>query len=115
MQEFLDWTYDNLGHGPAEMIDVEKSKLPIEPIIGFLGPPGQIYQTVETNQTRETHYCGICSDAITDGQTYWILPDCGHPFHADSSQCLDGTIVKWLSINPSCPICRKKISAFENK
>jgi len=52
------------------------------------------YQTME---------CSICMEAFQDGECVRELPMCGHIFH---SECID----EWLSLNGSCPICRRDIA-----
>lgn len=53
--------------------------------------------------------CSLCMDKISEGQLYHKLEPCGHHFHATESECIDSTIVKWLTENHTCPNCRKDV------
>lgn len=53
-----------------------------------------------------TTCCSICHEDINDTTGSTKL-SCSHLYHL-------GCIVKWLSINPSCPCCRKNLSEYEN-
>nr|CAD2184435.1 unnamed protein product [Meloidogyne enterolobii] len=51
-------------------------------------------------------YCSICTKALTSNNTYNI--PCDHVFH---KEC----ITKWISLEESCPICRKKATLNDIK
>ncbi|GLT89209.1 hypothetical protein SLE2022_072030 [Rubroshorea leprosula] len=46
--------------------------------------------------------CSICLGVFGDGDKVKVLPQCQHLYH---SECVD----KWLSNEPSCPLCRSSI------
>ncbi|PSS32525.1 RING-H2 finger protein [Actinidia chinensis var. chinensis] len=48
--------------------------------------------------------CCICLGVFTDGEKVKVLPNCNHCYH---SECVD----KWLSSQPSCPLCRSSLRA----
>eukprot|EP00212_Chloropicon_laureae_P002027 CAMPEP_0197486306 /NCGR_PEP_ID=MMETSP1311-20131121/1237_1 /TAXON_ID=464262 /ORGANISM="Genus nov. species nov., Strain RCC856" /LENGTH=351 /DNA_ID=CAMNT_0043029319 /DNA_START=107 /DNA_END=1158 /DNA_ORIENTATION=+ len=47
-----------------------------------------------------TTECSVCMEKFAEGDMVRRLPGCGHMFH---QSCVD----EWLSLHPSCPICRK--------
>lgn len=51
--------------------------------------------------------CSICLEEFEEGSMVRELP-CGHLFH---SGCVD----KWLSLNPTCPLCREGILEDEEE
>jgi hypothetical protein len=53
--------------------------------------------------------CGLCFECISHDEECYKLP-CGHKFHSESKKCLDDTIVRWLSENKTCPICKQEVN-----
>lgn len=62
---------------------------------------------------NDEYDCSLCIDKITKGQTYHKLQPCGHYFHANGDDCIDSTVVKWLTDNHTCPNCRKDVHINE--
>ncbi len=56
-----------------------------------------------------THECGICFESFLYNQDI-IKLDCGHIFHYNNKDCLNtSSILDWLIISSTCPICRSNI------
>lgn len=55
----------------------------------------------DTKSVDESECC-ICLGVFGDGEKVKVLPNCRHCFH---SECVD----KWLSSQPSCPLCRSSL------
>ena len=63
----------------------------------------------------EGEVCSICQDYINLGQLALKLPPCNHVFHASNEDCLgEGSILKWLSENNKCPMCKSKVEVALN-
>ena len=58
------------------------------------------------NNSPDDKCCAICHEDIHDDTGSTKL-SCSHLYHL-------GCIVKWLTINPTCPCCRKNLSEYEN-
>jgi len=56
----------------------------------------------------EEKTCGICLEDLSKNTEAYLLP-CGHSFHSSASDCLDKTVVDWLSENRQCPTCRTEV------
>jgi hypothetical protein len=46
--------------------------------------------------------CAVCLEAFRAGARCWVLPRCGHGFHAE---CVDS----WLRTSRRCPVCRAEV------
>ncbi|KAL6975901.1 RING-type E3 ubiquitin transferase [Sarracenia purpurea var. burkii] len=46
--------------------------------------------------------CAVCLSFLEEEEMARLLPNCNHTFHAE---CID----KWLSSQPTCPICRAEV------
>ncbi|XP_058182683.1 RING-H2 finger protein ATL66 [Rhododendron vialii] len=55
----------------------------------------------DTKSVAESECC-ICLGVFGVGEKVKVLPNCRHCFH---SECVD----KWLSSQPSCPLCRSSL------
>jgi len=53
--------------------------------------------------------CGLCFECIKEEDECYKLP-CGHIFHSEDEKCLNETVMKWLSENKTCPICKKEVN-----
>lgn len=47
--------------------------------------------------------CAVCLSMLEEDQIARRLPNCNHVFHI---ACID----KWLTAQPTCPICRSDVS-----
>lgn len=52
--------------------------------------------------------CCICTEPVQKGTNGYILP-CNHIFHSNEGDCIEGTIIKWLSENNKCPMCKTEV------
>lgn len=55
----------------------------------------------------ESDCCSVCLSQMCKGEKVKVLPLCNHRYHAD---CIGA----WLKNNPTCPLCRSKISNHSN-
>ncbi|XP_052186429.1 RING-H2 finger protein ATL66-like [Diospyros lotus] len=53
-------------------------------------------------KTVDESECSICLGVFEDGDKVMVLPRCRHCYH---SECVD----KWLTSQPSCPLCRSSL------
>ncbi|MCO5602396.1 hypothetical protein L7F22_056527 [Adiantum nelumboides] len=51
--------------------------------------------------------CGICLEDLSSEDKVFLFPNCIHFFHVPC-------VLKWLSNNASCPICRKMVIELPN-
>lgn len=68
------------------------------------------YRQQEDAETGE-HKCGLCQSDIEKNKSVYRLP-CGHVFHADDDDCLEGTVQCWFNKNVKCPMCRADIRTY---
>ena len=71
--------------------------------------PMRNLSALEAVDIKEDEDCSICQLTVhaAEGQRAYILPSCGHAFHADAEKCLgEGSILTWLRDNNTCPNCK---------
>ncbi|KAF3646712.1 hypothetical protein FXO38_08979 [Capsicum annuum] len=67
----------------------------------------QYVRRVHLSENELKNKCPICMDSYSPGSEAYNIP-CNHNFHF-------GCIETWLLKNPSCPMCRYKLSPMEMK
>ncbi|KAI4318245.1 hypothetical protein L6164_026033 [Bauhinia variegata] len=65
-------------------------------------PVSMSAKSLEVEAGFERSQCCICLSVFQEDEKLKVLPECGHSYH---SECLE----KWLSANPSCPLCRASL------
>jgi hypothetical protein len=63
-------------------------------------------ETENNSKSPDAKCCAICYEDIRDDTGFTRL-SCSHLYHLSC-------IVKWLTLNPTCPCCRKNLSEYEN-
>ncbi|CAN6244529.1 unnamed protein product [Urochloa humidicola] len=59
-------------------------------------------------EVQEESQCTVCLEEYEAKDVVRVLPACGHAFHA---ACIDA----WLRQHPTCPVCRAKAGAANNR
>lgn len=85
---------------PEDYCNEERTKLPV---IG-------IENLSPIRNTENNIKCGICMEEIQNDSMVFKLPQCGHLFHSNQSECLgESNILKWFETSKHCPICKTEV------
>lgn len=88
----------NMMRNPEEFHQENKIKLPTQNL-----------HLLKPCKNDHEDNCGLCFECISKDDDCYKLP-CGHIFHSEDEKCLNETVMKWLSENKTCPICKKEIN-----
>jgi len=73
-------------------------------------PTENLEKLKEETPINKDVYCVLCQHEFAEGQTCYTLTPCGHQFHSNGDDCLDGSsIIDWLSEHKTCPMCKVEI------
>ncbi|XP_031498346.1 RING-H2 finger protein ATL66 [Nymphaea colorata] len=106
------WRYRQLAESSrqqfsisSDALAVQHGKLGLDSVALSLLPVFLYKSPASIRPGCEDPQCAICLSVFREDQKVKVLPGCDHSFHPD---CID----KWLSEQPSCPLCRSSLATI---